>query len=117
MLNRDQFDRLARAVERGTGSPWVFAAAAILTVGWVIGGLFVGFSDTYQLIINTFTTIVTFLMVFLIQATQSRDTRAIQLKLDELIRVDKEARNELMDLEDRTDDEIEREKQILNQVS
>jgi low affinity Fe/Cu permease len=77
---------------------------------WAVTGPFFGFSDTWQLVINTGTTIVTFLMVFLIQNTQNRDTEAIQLKLDELIRASTRARNQMLDLEDLDEDDLERVK-------
>jgi low affinity Fe/Cu permease len=88
------------------GAPWAFAFAAILIVFWGLTGPFFHFSDTWQLVINTATTIVTFLMVFLIQNTQNRDAKAIHLKLDELIRSTKTARNTLIDLEKMTDEEL-----------
>src|SRR5206468_4359477 len=89
------------------GSPAAFLIAVIVIVVWAILGPMFKFSDSWQLVINTGTTIVTFLMVFLIQNTQNRDARAIQLKLDELIRGNKRARNKLVDLEECTDEEIE----------
>ena len=89
------------------GSPWAFMAALAVLAVWALTGPAFGFSDTWQLIINTATTIVTFLMVFLIQNTQNRDSKALHLKLDELIRAVSGARTGLVDLEDMTDDEIE----------
>ena len=82
-------------------------AAVLVIVVWAATGPVFGWSDTWQLVINTGTTIVTFLMVFLIQSTQSRDTRALHLKLDELIRVNQAARNSLLNLEDMSEDEIQ----------
>ncbi len=87
------------------GSAWAFTAAAIVILVWLVTGPIFHFSDTWQLIINTATTIITFLMVFLIQNTQNRDAKAMHLKLDELIRALKGARNHLVDLENLSDDE------------
>ncbi|MBP7147819.1 MAG: low affinity iron permease family protein [Acidobacteria bacterium] len=89
------------------GSVWAFVLACAVVVTWALSGRFFHFSDTWQLVINTGTTIVTFLMVFLIQNTQNRDARAIHLKLDELIRSIKGARNEMIDLEGLSDDELQ----------
>jgi len=88
------------------GSAWAFSAAVLAILVWILTGPTFHFSDTWQLIINTATTIITFLMVFLIQNTQNRDAKAVHLKLDELIRAIKEARNELVDLEDLSDEEL-----------
>lgn len=102
------FTRFARATARHAGKPATFAVAVGLIVAWAIAGSFFGFSNTWQLMINTGTTIVTVLMVFLIQNTQNRDSQAIHLKLDELIRAKKGARNTLLDLDDLSDEELDR---------
>jgi low affinity Fe/Cu permease len=101
-----------------TGSAWAFITALTVIVIWAISGPLFNFSDTWQFVINTGTTIVTFLMVFLIQNTQNRDAKAIHLKLDELIRAIGKARTELVDLEDLSEEELEnlrREFQDLHQ--
>ena len=90
------------------GSAWAFAAAAFVILVWLVTGPTFHFSDTWQLIINTATTIITFLMVFLIQNTQNRDAKAMHLKLDELIRALKGARDQLVDLEDLSDEELKK---------
>ncbi len=90
------------------GSAWAFAAAAFVILVWLVTGPTFHFSDTWQLIINTATTIITFLMVFLIQNTQNRDAKAMHLKLDELIRALKGARDQLVDLEDLSDKELKK---------
>jgi len=104
------FSRFARWTERQVGSPISFAIAVAVVVLWAGSGPFFGWSDTWQLVINTGTTIVTFLMVFLIQSTQSRDTQAVHLKIDELIRVNRAARNSLLNLEDMSEEEMEQVK-------
>lgn len=99
------FQRLASAVAKYMGSPWAFIAAVMLIVMWALTGPFFDYNETWQLVINTSTTIITFLMVFLIQATQNRDSKALHLKLDELIR-SSDARDVFADLEDATEEEI-----------
>jgi low affinity Fe/Cu permease len=103
---RDLFHIIAQKTSNAVGSPWAFTLAIAIIIIWGISGPVFGYSDTWQLIINTGTTIITFLMVFLIQNTQNRDAKVIHLKLDELIRATKRARNHLVDLEDLSDDEI-----------
>ena len=111
-----RFDRFARWIEQQVGSPITFVMAVAVVLIWAISGPFFGWSDTWQLVINTGTTIVTFLMVFLIQSTQSRDTRALHLKLDELIRVNQAARNSLLNLEDMSEAEIQEVKKTFDRV-
>ena len=102
----DAFRIFARHSSVLLGSAWAFAGAMLVILVWILTGPTFHFSDTWQLIINTGTTIVTFLMVFLIQNTQNRDGKAMQLKLDEIIRALKKARNELVDVEDLSDEEL-----------
>lgn len=104
----DLFHRFAVVISKLVGNPLSFLAAFIVIGVWAITGPLFRFSDTWQLVINTGTTIVTFLMVFVIQNTQNRDAKAMQLKLDELIKAHKSARDELIDLEDLSDSEIQK---------
>lgn len=101
------FASLARKASRILGAPAAFAAACGVVVIWALMGPLFNFSDTWQLVINTGTTVVTFLMVFLVQNTQNRDARAIHLKLDELVRSAGNARNNLIDLENCSDEELD----------
>jgi low affinity Fe/Cu permease len=102
-----QFSEFARAISLWTGNPAAFLLAVAVVLVWVVTGPFFNYSDTWQLVINTGTTIVTFLMVFLIQNTQNRDTLAIQLKLSELVLAMKGAENRFASIEDLTDEELE----------
>lgn len=102
------FRRIAHRTSLLVGSPVAFAVAVLVVLCWALSGSYFSYSDTWQLVINTGTTILTFLMVFLVQNTQNRDGRAMQLKLDELIRGSKTSRNMLIDLEDLSDEEMER---------
>jgi low affinity Fe/Cu permease len=101
------FRRFAQAVSAAAGKPWTFVAAVALILVWGASGPIFKFSDTWQLVINTTTTIVTFLMVFLIQNTQNRDTEALRLKLDELILATTAARNQFVKIEDLNDEDLE----------
>jgi low affinity Fe/Cu permease len=119
---KEIFRKFANKTSEVVGSPWSFLVAVLIIAIWAISGPLFGFSDTWQLVINTGTTIITFLMVFLIQNTQNRDAKAIHLKLDELLRGVEGARTGLVDLEELSDEELKklqgqfqklREKQVL----
>ncbi|HWO07330.1 MAG TPA: low affinity iron permease family protein [Candidatus Paceibacterota bacterium] len=105
---RELFRKIALVSSDAVGSPWAFGAAIVIVAVWALSGRLFGFSDTWQLVINTGTTILTFLMVFLIQNTQNRDARAMHLKLDELIKSVRGAREEMIDLEEMSDEELDR---------
>lgn len=104
---RNMFTSFAAHISHLMGSPWAFILAMIVIIIWAVTGPVFDYSDTWQLIINTGTTIITFLMVFLIQNTQNRDARAMHLKLDELIAAARNARNEMIDIENLSDEELE----------
>jgi len=106
------FTRFAKSIARATGKPVTFTLAVLVVLAWAITGPLFHFSDTWQLVINTGTTVITFLMVFLIQSTQNRDAEAVQIKLDELLRVSPGAHNVLINLEELEERELERIKQV-----
>lgn len=106
-IKPDRFRRISQSVTNRLGSPTAFLLAVLLIIGWLVSGPFFDYSDTWQLVINTTTTIVTFLMVFAIQNSQNRDARTTQLKLNELIKASRGARTEFVDLEDLTDGELD----------
>ena len=114
---RSIFDRFARWIERQLGRTTTFSLAFLSIVLWAVTGPFFGWSDTWQLVINTGTTIVTFLMVFVIQNAQNRDTQALQLKLDELIRVNSTARDSLMGLEEKSELEVKNVKSVFVELA
>jgi low affinity Fe/Cu permease len=108
LYSSSPFSRFARWTARAAGHPSAFLIALLVVGFWALTGPVFGFSDTWQLVINTGTTIVTFLMVFLIQNTQNRDSVAVQLKLDELVRAVRGAHNAVLDMEELTDEELDR---------
>ena len=103
----DRFRSFAGLAGNVLGSPWAFLFALVFVVAWAVTGSYFEYSNAWQLVINTSTTIATFLMVFLLQSTQNRDTKAINIKLDELLRAVKAARTHLVSLEQMTDDELD----------
>jgi low affinity Fe/Cu permease len=113
---QDAFRFFARKTSNVLGSAWAFVIALVIIAVWAMTGPMFHFSDTWQLIINTGTTIVTFLMVFLIQNTQNRDAKAVHLKLDEIIRAIRGARNELVDLEELSDEELKKLEEQFRQL-
>ncbi len=112
----DLFRRFAHFIAEYAGSPWAFLIAVGFVIIWAVSGPLFNYSDTWQLTINTGTTIITFLIVFLIQNTQNRDAVAMHLKLDELIRAIKGARNQLIELEELSDDELEELHREFNRI-
>ncbi|UCA59633.1 low affinity iron permease family protein [Chryseobacterium rhizoplanae] len=106
-MKKNFFDRFADWAAYFTGSPWAFLGAAALVLIWAATGPLFRFSETWQMIINTGTTIITFLMVFLIQKAQNKDSKAIQIKLNELIAASKKASNRIVDIEDLTEEELD----------
>ncbi|AKR55508.1 putative membrane protein [Devosia sp. H5989] len=106
MAIQDLFNRMSHAVSKATGQPITFALAVALVVVWAVSGPIFGYSETWQLVINTGTTIITFLMVFVLQSSQNRDGQALQLKLDELILAAGKAENSFIGAEKLTDEEI-----------
>lgn len=111
------FDRFSKKVTKATGSPFAFILAFLVVIVWALLGPVFGFSDTWQLVINTGTTIITFLMVFVIQQSQNKDTMALQLKLNELIASSERASNRLVDIEDLTEDELDKLKRFYIELS
>ena len=111
------FEQVSTRVAAAAGRPWAFVLAVVIILGWALSGPVFGWSDTWQLVINTGTTIVTFLMVFLIQNAQNRDASAIQAKLDELIRADREARNEFIGVEHLSEAELIRLLEVIEAVA
>lgn len=116
-MNKGLFVKIAKHVSKWTGSAWAFSAAFGIIIVWGVTGPIFGYSDTWQLVINTGTTIVTFLMVFLIQNTQNRDSHAVQLKLDELIRATQGAHISLLDLEEFDDEELEKIRKLYERMA
>ena len=112
-----RFDRTARAIATLVGRPVAFAVAVLLIIAWAATGPLFGYSDTWQLIVNTSTTIVTFLMVFVIQNTQNRDTTAIQIKLDEIIRATEGAHNAILDLEQLDEQQLQHYLQVYEELA
>lgn len=110
------FRKFSNKAAAAVGKPWAFAIAAGAVLVWALTGPMFKFSDTWQLVINTSTTIITFLMVFLIQNTQNRDAKAIHLKLDELLRASKAARNSLIDIEEMSEEELHQAAEYFHQL-
>jgi low affinity Fe/Cu permease len=113
---KELFRKFAQTTSQAVGSSWAFILAVLIVVVWAATGPLFHYSDTWQLVINTGTTIITFLMVFLIQNTQNRDAKAIHLKLDELLRAVAGARTQLVDLEALSDEELERLQQQFKRI-
>lgn len=116
-FKKDSFEQLANKITSLTGSSTAFLTALVVVVLWAALGPLFNFSETWQLVINTGTTIVTFLMVFLIQKTQNKDSKAIQLKLNELIAVNEKASNRMVDIEDLTEEELDKLHKYYEKIS
>ena len=114
---RSHFTRFAKWTAHATGRPVTFCLAALIIVVWIVTGPIFHFSDTWQLVINTGTTIITFLMVFLIQSTQNRDSEAMQVKLDEIIRAIGNAKNEVLDLEELEEEDLDEIRQTYTDMA
>lgn len=110
------FRKFAATTSHAVGTPWSFLLAIVIVISWAASGPVFHYSDTWQLVINTGTTIVTFLMVFLIQNTQNRDAKAIHLKLDEMIKATKGARNSLIDLDNLSDKQLKQLEESYKQI-
>ncbi|WP_447786715.1 low affinity iron permease family protein [Stenotrophomonas bentonitica] len=117
MKLRSVFNLVAKKASYAAGTPWTFLGAVSIVLIWALSGPVFKFNDTWQLVINTGTTIITFLMVFLIQHSQNADTAAIQIKLDELIRVTAAANNELLDLEELDEERLEEIRRTYEQIA
>lgn len=117
MYRTSLFSRFSKWISRETGHPRSFAIAVVVIVAWLATGPFFRFSDTWQLVINTGTTIVTFLMVFLIQNTQNRDNAALQLKIDELIRATEGAHNAMLDFEELEDEHLQQFRKLYEELA
>jgi low affinity Fe/Cu permease len=115
--SRGWFTRLTKWTAHASGKPVTFVLAAGVVMAWALTGPLFGFSDTWQLVINTSTTIVTSLMVFLIQATQNRDAEAMQVKLDEIIRAIGNAKNELLDIEELEESDLDRIRKSYEEIA
>ncbi|WP_337045146.1 low affinity iron permease family protein [Emticicia sp. 17c] len=111
------FDQFSKKVTKATGSPYAFVSAFLVIIIWAVSGPLFSFSDTWQLVINTGTTIITFLMVFIIQQSQNKDTIALQIKLNELIASSEKASNRLIDIEDLTEDELDKAKKFYRKLA
>jgi len=105
---KEKFNKLAQRAAEAVGSPWAFSGAITITIFWAATGSYFHYSDTWQLVINTGTSVATFLIVFLIQNTQNRDTQALQVKMDEIIRVTKGAHNALINLEELSEEDVQK---------
>lgn len=114
---KEQFRKFAESTSRAAGSPWAFCTAVALVLVWAISGPVFGFSDTWQLVINTGTTIVTFMMVFLIQNAQNRDSLTLQLKLDELLCAMKGAQDGMVNLEDLSEENLGRLREHFREIA